>query len=92
MAKKRKSASRSRKIPVMGTIGAVATGLTIYEGYKNAGTDGLRYTATGIGEDGKFHMDRALSTYAPVIAGSVGSAIAAKMKLNRFIKLPFVKL
>lgn len=92
LAKRKSRRSSSKKLSVLATAGAIGTGATIYEGYKNAGFNGVRYVSTGIGDDGHMHFDRVVQTYAPVVAGAVGSMIVAKVGLNRKLNIPFLKL
>jgi len=92
MAKKHRRRAK-KKIPVFATAGVVASGLTIAQGYKDYGNQGLKWFATGIGEDGAFHFDRAVQTYMPVAVGIIGSAVAGKLKVNRYLSgIPIFKL
>jgi len=92
MAKKNKRRSK-KKIPIFATAGALAAGMTIVQGYKDYGNEGLRYYATGVGNEGNFDSSRVVKTYMPVIVGVVGSAVASKLKVNRYLStVPIFKL
>jgi len=92
MAKKHRRRAK-KKIPVFATAGLVASGMSIAQGYKDYGNQGLKWYATGIGEDGNFHLDRAVQTYMPVVVGIAGSALAGKLKVNRYLSsIPIFKL
>ena len=92
MAKKRKRSSKSRKIPVLATAGMAAFGLQAYNGYKAGGVKEMMVWTIGTDSNGKFHPEWLVRNAMPIVAGAAGSMIATKAKINRYVRVPFVKL
>jgi hypothetical protein len=90
---RKKSRSRhTKKVPVLATVGSLAYGLNAYEGYKSGGTKGLVWNTVGVDASGKFSMQKFITNIAPPAVGIVGSMVASKMKVNRYISgIPWFK-
>ena len=68
------------KVPAAATIGTGVSVLEIYEGYRQSGTRGAVFHATGYDYDAKtFYWQTAFNTWKPAIAGSVISYAASKL-------------
>jgi len=93
MARRKKSRrASSKKIPILATMGVVASGMSIYQNVKDDHVNGIR-TSMGLDDIGGWHADWAFKTVGPVVLGSVGSALASRFKLNRYLsKVPIFKL
>ena len=96
MARRRYKKSRrsgKRKIPMLATAGAAIYGMNVIDGYMKEGIPLAKLRAMGIEYDGHFNMSRAISNFAPVLVGVVGSAAASKFRLNRYLSgIPVFKL
>jgi len=93
MSRKRKSARKSKKIPILATAGALAFGWYVYERTKAEGLNGLKASTIGVDTAGKWHANAFIRNVAPLAIGAGGSALGAKLGLNRyFAKIPFFKL
>jgi len=94
MAKKHYRRSNKRKIPILATAGAVATGVAMYTTVKDKGMPYLGYAVTGYDPgDKKIYTAKLVETYAPVALGVVGSMAASRLGLNRYLShIPVFKL
>lgn len=93
MARKhKKSGHRSKKIPVLASAGIAAYGLQAYRGYKAGGLTEAAAWMIGTDASGKFHAEWLLRDLSPVVVGAVGSMVAAKSGINRYVKVPMFKL
>lgn len=91
MAKHKTRRHARQKIPMLATAGIVAYAVNAYNGYKQAGVNGLSYNTIGVSE-GKFHLDQFGRNVMAPAAGIAGSMLAAKFGANRYIsKIPFFK-
>ena len=81
----KKHSSHKKKIPLLATAGVVGTGIYIYNAYMSGGTAKMAHALTGTDASGKFYLQDALVTYTPAIIGVVGSAIASKTHINRYM-------
>ena len=93
MAKRRKKGGRRRqKIPIFATAGMIAGLLETYKAYKTGGTSHMVLRLTG------YHMDQNLWNWKwatagiPMIIGPAASMVASKAGLNRYVKVPYIKL
>ncbi len=94
MAKRRgrRSGRRSRKIPILATVGALAYAGHVYSGYKQNGVDGIASFGLGY-TNGRFNLGDFVGAVAPVVVGTAASAGASKLGLNRYLaKVPLFKL
>ena len=91
MAKKRKGGRRRQKIPIAATVGMLIGLKNLWEGYKAGGTGRALICLTGYDENYGFNWKWATATI-PMVAGAGISMIAAKSGINRYIKVPFVKI
>jgi len=90
---RKRGGHRSEKIPVLATVGAVGYGMNVYAGYKRDGVRGMKWEAMGITNEGAVDMAKATQVLAVPVAGAVGSALAAKFKINRYFSgIPMFKL
>lgn len=82
-----------KKIPILATAGVVGTGMYIANAYQTGGTAKALHAMTGMSADGSFNLHDAMVTYTPVIVGVVGSAIASKSHVNRYMsRVPMFNL
>lgn len=88
-----------KKIPVMATAGAVVTGISLWNSYKNANpadkSASFVWNATGFDTaQGKWlQPKKALATVAPVALGVGASMIFSKIGGNRYISaIPWFKM
>lgn len=92
MARRKKYSRKSKKIPMLATAGIAAYALNIYNDRGN-GMNGIRWQALGIENNGTFNSGKFVQVMTPPVVGVVGSALASKFKLNRYLSsVPFVKL
>ena len=93
MAKRKRSGRKSKKIPALATAGLIAAGFQAYKGYQAGGVTEMAAWTVGTDSEGKFHPDWLLRNVMPIAAGALGSAVASKLKVNRYISsVPFFKL
>jgi hypothetical protein len=83
--RKKSRSHRSRKVPILATVGAAAYALNAYEGYKSGGTKGFVWNTVGVDASGNFSMTKFVMNVKAPAAGIIGSALASKFKLNRYI-------
>lgn len=80
-----KHSSHKKKIPLLATAGVAGTALYVAEAYKNGGSKSAMHALTGMTTDGTFVMHDAIVTYTPAIVGVIGSAVASKLHINRYM-------
>lgn len=68
------------KIPAAATIGTGVSVMEIYDGYRQSGSRGAIFHATGYDPDAKtFYWQTAFNTWKPAIAGSIISYAASRV-------------
>jgi hypothetical protein len=88
----KKHSSHKKKIPILATAGVLGTGIYVYEAYKVGGPSTLMHALTGMNPNGSFVLHDAMVTYTPAIIGVLGSAIASKTHINRYMSgIPMFK-
>jgi hypothetical protein len=91
--RKKSHGHKSRKIPLLATVGVAAYGANIYNGYKAGQLPGATFAALGVNASGQFSMAQFGKSIAPVAVGVIGSMIASKTGVNRYLaKVPLFKL
>jgi len=88
--RKRKGTRRKQKIPIIATIGLLVALKKSWD--LRSQPNRLVEAWTGYQPDNNTFNLRNASCLIPAVAGTVGSMAAAKIGLNRYIKIPMVKL
>jgi len=102
MAKKKRNGSRPKpKIPLLATGGAAVFGYQVYKDLQGSAGGSVGKAlwenfGVNVGYAGTttspIMLGQALKGMAPLIAGLAGSLIAAKTGVNKYVKLPWIKL
>jgi hypothetical protein len=88
----RKRGRSKHKIPILATAGAAVFALNAYGGYKRDGAQGVAWNTVGTDHSGRFDVNQFIVNVTPPVIGALGSMLAAKFGINRYIKIPMVKL
>ena len=91
MTKRRKKGGRRKqKIPLAATAGMIIGIKNLYDAYRVSPANAMM-ALTGLNVNMKFDWRTATATI-PMVAGAGVSMVAAKSGLNRYIKIPYIKL
>lgn len=91
MTKKKNSTRRRQKIPILATSGMLIGLKNLWVAYKEGGTHRAMVALTGYDPNYGFNWKWA-TALIPMALGGLGSMIAAKSGINRYIRIPYVKL
>ena len=92
MARRRKKGGRRRqKIPIAATAGMVIGLIQLKKAWSAGGSHGAMVALTGYDPNYGFNYKWA-TAIIPMVGGAAVSMVAAKSGINRYIKVPFVKI
>ena len=83
--RKKSHRSGSKKLPLAIVVPMAATGYKVGKMMMAGDTGGAVLNMTGIANDGSFHSEYVVRTYAPMLAGVIVHKGAARLGVNRYL-------
>jgi len=89
--------TKKHKIPAAGTAGGIVTAYQMYQNYEMGKKDtsfpnaaaAWTYYTFGVKYGNKWDMARPIATFGPLALGAGISMLAAKTKINKYVRIPF---